>query len=56
MLRARLLQAAAVAALALAALLPAVAGEATAAGDDTRVTATTAWETAPVGKFTTAWE
>ncbi|WP_329383907.1 hypothetical protein OG625_22300 [Streptomyces sp. NBC_01351] len=54
MLRNRLSKAAAVTALTLAALTPAMAGQVTA--DETRVTATTAWETAPAGKFTTAWE
>lgn len=53
MLRIRLVKAAAVASLAfsVAAITPALAGHA-----DTRVTATTAWETAPVGLNTTAWE
>ncbi|MFK0254074.1 hypothetical protein [Streptomyces sp. NPDC090445] len=54
MLRNRLAKAAAVTSLAFAALTPALVGQATA--DETRVTATTAWETAPAGKFTTAWE
>ncbi|WP_371616488.1 hypothetical protein [Streptomyces sp. NBC_00454] len=57
MLRTRLVKAAAVASLAFAvtAFAPAVAAH-TIGTSDTRVTATTAWETAPVGKNTTAWE
>lgn len=58
MLRTRLAKAAAVAALALAVITPALGGQltATAAADDTRITATTGWQTAPVGKATTGWE
>ncbi|MGW0391588.1 hypothetical protein ACWDYJ_11950 [Streptomyces sp. NPDC003042] len=54
MLRTRLAKAAAVTSLAFAAFTPALVGPASA--DDTRITATTAWETAPAGKNTTAWE
>ncbi|MFE2289357.1 hypothetical protein ACFXDJ_34945 [Streptomyces sp. NPDC059443] len=57
MLRISLAKAAAVASLAFAfaVVAPAVAAHTTGTSD-TRVTATTAWETAPVGKNTTAWE
>lgn len=57
MLRTRLAKAAAVASLAVAvaAVAPAVAAHTTGTSD-TRVTATTVWETAPVGKNTTVWE
>ncbi|WP_328299408.1 hypothetical protein OG389_17365 [Streptomyces sp. NBC_00435] len=55
MLRTHLAKAAAVAFLALsaAAVTPVVAAHGTT---DTQVTATTVWETAPVGKNTTVWE
>ncbi|MER5729229.1 hypothetical protein ABT084_12990 [Streptomyces sp. NPDC002138] len=58
MLRTRLAQAAAVASLAfaLAAVAPALAAHTGPTTADSHVTATTAWETAPVGKNTTAWE
>ncbi|KPI14733.1 MULTISPECIES: hypothetical protein [unclassified Streptomyces] len=56
MLRTHLVKAAAVASLAfsVAAITPAFAGHGDSAA--TRVTATTAWETAPVTLKTTAWE
>ncbi|MFF3216398.1 hypothetical protein ACFYYB_37995 [Streptomyces sp. NPDC002886] len=58
MLRTRLVKAAAVASLALAVatVTPALAAHGTGNTSETRVSATTAWETAPVGKNTTAWE
>lgn len=58
MLRTRLAKAAAVSTLTLAAITPALAGQFTAAAtaDDTRITATTGWQTAPVGKATTGWQ
>ncbi len=58
MLRTRLAKAAAVTTLALAAITPVLAGQFTAAttADETRITATTGWQTAPVGKLTTGWQ
>lgn len=58
MLRTRLAKAAAVVTLALAAITPALAGQLTAAdtADATRITATTGWQTASVGKATTGWQ
>ncbi|WP_327253400.1 hypothetical protein [Streptomyces sp. NBC_01244] len=55
MLRTRLAKAAAVTTLALAAITPVLAGQSAAAtaADETRITATTGWQTAPVGKLTT---
>ncbi|WP_158820836.1 MULTISPECIES: hypothetical protein [unclassified Streptomyces] len=53
MLRTRLTRAAAVS--TLAAFTAVLAGH-TGADRYTRTTATTVWETAPVGKFTTVWE
>ncbi|GHD76743.1 hypothetical protein OHU17_20195 [Streptomyces goshikiensis] len=54
MLRTRLVKAAAVTTLALAAFAPALTAH--GAGRTGHVSATTAWETAPAGKNTTAWE
>lgn len=54
MLRTRLVKAAAVTTLALAAFAPALTAH--GAGRTGHVSATTAWETAPTGKNTTAWE
>ncbi|MFJ6054374.1 hypothetical protein [Streptomyces sp. NPDC092307] len=55
MLRTSLTRAAAVSTLALAAFTAVLAGH-TGADQYTRTTATTVWETAPAGKFTTVWE
>lgn len=55
MLRTRLTKAAAVTTLALVALTPALVAHATA-DQNTHTAATTIWETAPAGKFTTIWE
>ncbi|MFG2714783.1 hypothetical protein ACGFX2_30140 [Streptomyces goshikiensis] len=55
MLRTHLVKAAAVTTLALAAFA-APALTAHTAGQTSHVSATTAWETAPTGKNTTAWE
>lgn len=54
MLRTRFAKAAAVASLTLAAVAPALAGHHGSAA--AHVSATTVWETAPVGLNTTVWE
>ncbi|MFJ8016534.1 hypothetical protein [Streptomyces sp. NPDC096339] len=59
MSRSRIAKAAAVAFLAfsLTAIVPALADQASGHGNaDTHVTATTIWQTTPVGKDTTIWE